>query len=69
MSNKTIGRSEVPRAIPVVTANQEKAVEPTPEEIAAHAYVIWEHEGCPDGRDTDHWLQAEAQLRGSQAPN
>jgi hypothetical protein len=33
-----------------------------PEEIAVFAYCIWEHEGRPDGRALDHWLEAERQL-------
>jgi hypothetical protein len=36
----------------------------TGEEIAALAYSIWEKEGRPDGRDVEHWLQAELQVRG-----
>ncbi|MEW6159542.1 MAG: DUF2934 domain-containing protein [Verrucomicrobiota bacterium] len=35
---------------------------PTHEEIAAEAYNIYLSEGCIDGRDLDHWLQAEARL-------
>jgi Protein of unknown function (DUF2934) len=34
----------------------------THEEIAVCAYFIWEHEGRPEGRALDHWLQAELQL-------
>ncbi|HMJ90040.1 MAG TPA: DUF2934 domain-containing protein [Candidatus Acidoferrum sp.] len=37
----------------------------SPESIARRAYEMWESEGRPDGRDYDHWLQAEAMLRGS----
>ena len=33
-------------------------------EIATRAYFIYESEGCPAGRELDHWLEAEAQLRG-----
>jgi hypothetical protein len=36
--------------------------EPTREEIAACAYLIYEREGRPDGKATQHWLEAEAQL-------
>lgn len=36
---------------------------PTHDEIAAHAYQIYLREGCVEGRDMDHWLQAEAELR------
>jgi hypothetical protein len=37
-------------------------VPPTYEEIATCAYLIWEQEGRPHGRDIAHWHQAEAQL-------
>jgi hypothetical protein len=30
------------------------------DEIRLIAYSIWEEEGCPDGRDSEHWLRAEA---------
>ncbi len=36
---------------------------PTREEIAAVAHSIWEREGWPEGRDVQHWLEAELQLR------
>ena len=36
------------------------------EKIAARAYEIWQANGCPDGRDLDHWFQAERELRGTQ---
>jgi hypothetical protein len=32
-------------------------------EIAERAYQIFEREGRIDGRDMDHWLQAERELR------
>jgi hypothetical protein len=35
---------------------------PTNEEIAFCAYLLWEKEGRPHGRDHVHWLQAEEQL-------
>jgi hypothetical protein len=31
--------------------------------IAARAYQIYEREGRADGKDLDHWLKAEAELR------
>jgi hypothetical protein len=42
---------------------------PTPphEDIATAAYYIWQEEGCPHGRDTEHWQNALAQLRGTKA--
>jgi hypothetical protein len=33
-------------------------------EIATRAYFIYVSEGCPRGREMQHWLDAEAQLRG-----
>jgi hypothetical protein len=35
---------------------------PTHEQIAARAYEIFVERGQPQGRDLDHWLEAEAQL-------
>ncbi len=29
------------------------------DEVRLIAYNIWEQEGCPDGRDCDHWYRAE----------
>jgi hypothetical protein len=37
--------------------------EPTNEEIAVRAYLIWEKNGKPHGRDREYWLQAEAELQ------
>ena len=31
--------------------------------IARRAYVIWEQQGCPHGRDVANWLLAETQLK------
>src|SRR5438105_15718801 len=36
---------------------------PTHDEIAAQAYQIYLREGCPEGRELDHWRQAEGELR------
>lgn len=38
-----------------------------PEDVAACAYLIWEKEGRPHGRDAEHWFQAEAMLRAMRA--
>jgi hypothetical protein len=37
--------------------------QPTHEEIAAAAYLIYLQEGCPEGREVQHWLEAEEQLK------
>ena len=36
-------------------------------EIAVCAFFIWEAEGRPDGRQKEHWLQAEMQLEATHA--
>jgi|GEM_PF-2468046 len=30
--------------------------------VELRAYEIWLHEGCPDGHDLDHWVQAETEV-------
>jgi hypothetical protein len=40
---------------------------PAEEEIAYCAYLIWEKEGRPSGREREHWLQAETQLMATRA--
>jgi hypothetical protein len=35
------------------------------ERTAQLAYAIWEREGCPHGRDREHWMMAEAELMGA----
>ncbi len=39
------------------------AMTTTHEEISKRAREIWEREGRPEGRDKEHWLQAETELR------
>lgn len=34
------------------------------ETIRRRAHAIWEAEGRPEGRDREHWLQAEAEIAG-----
>jgi Protein of unknown function (DUF2934) len=41
---------------------------PTPEEIALRAYEIYVSCGCPEGKDKEHWDQAEAELRKAHTP-
>jgi hypothetical protein len=40
------------------------------EEIRKRAYKMWEREGSPEGREKDHWADAERDLSmgGSEAP-
>ena len=39
----------------------------THDEISQRAYEIFVERGCPEGRDMEHWLEAEAQLRAGTA--
>lgn len=32
--------------------------------IQERAYAIWQEEGCPEGREQEHWLRAEAEVSG-----
>ena len=32
------------------------------ERIRQRAYELWEASGCPQGCETEHWLQAEREL-------
>jgi len=49
------------------TTTQEPASPSQQEQIATLSYLIWESEGCPEGRDAEHWAQAEAQLSADAA--
>lgn len=36
---------------------------PTDEQVAALAHALWIDRGQPEGRDLEHWFEAERQLR------
>lgn len=38
---------------------------PTHEQIARRAFALWQARGCPDGSETEDWLQAEEELRAA----
>lgn len=40
----------------------------TNEQVAGLAYAIWIDRGRPEGRDLEHWFEAERQLRGVVEP-
>ena len=46
-----------------IEMNQLNTAQPTHDEIALHAFLIWEKEGRQPGREQTYWLQAETQLR------
>jgi len=45
--------------------SEQRILQPTSEQIAHAAYLMWEQEGRPHGRDMAHWLRAETQLKAS----
>ena len=44
-------------------AQRVAAVASSNEKIAERAYQIWQASGRPDGKDQEHWFQAERELR------
>jgi len=38
------------------------------EEIRREAYLLWQQEGCPQGRELDHWLAAQELVRHRRHP-
>jgi hypothetical protein len=51
------------------TASADRESQATREgEIARRAYELWEQEGRPEGREQEHWLQAEKELTGRRIP-
>lgn len=39
-----------------------KAADHDEEKIKIRAYLLWEQEGCPEGKHLDHWEAAEKEL-------
>jgi hypothetical protein len=48
----------------VAMATKVKSAGEIRKEIELRAYLIWESEGCPHGRDDEHWARAEAEILG-----
>ena len=40
-----------------------KSCTPTQDQIAFRAWEIWNSEGCPHGRESEHWFRAEVELQ------
>ncbi len=53
-----------PDSLPAYIASGNGRLEATEVDIATCAYFLYVNEGCPAGRELDHWLEAEARLRG-----
>jgi hypothetical protein len=44
------------------SSGPERAAPPSHEEITERARRIWQERGQPEGKDLEHWLEAERQL-------
>jgi len=62
------GWNEVTRTAKQAAAKMRKTIEhpSTEDEIRQIAYQLWLDEGCPHGRDRDHWFKAESVWREQQ---
>lgn len=45
----------------VVIERQRKALI-SPDDIALRAWQLWQEEGCPSGKELEHWCRAEKEL-------
>jgi hypothetical protein len=43
-------------------AENDGAFTPSADDVARRAYFTYVDQGCPPGRDVQHWLEAEAEL-------
>lgn len=48
-------------------SNSAEQNSPTEQNISERAYEIWQAEGCPQGRDLEHWLAAEREVSAKDA--
>ena len=42
---------------------------PSEEEIRTRSYLIWEREGCQDGKSQEYWLRAKTELEAELEAN
>lgn len=55
--------TQKPAVLSAISAKKENMVNPSCEEVAKLAYLIYLKEGCPQGHAIEHWLKAESQLK------
>jgi hypothetical protein len=56
-------REEDGRWLHAILVAQKRRDSPPHDEIARAAYFLWQQEGCPHGRDREHWARAVAQWK------
>lgn len=57
------GKKKKPAAPVTAAAADPVSVQPTAEQVAHEAYLLWLGEGQPEGKDMEHWLVAEQIVR------
>jgi hypothetical protein len=62
-----MNKTRTPATVTATTVRRGKAdrtieIHPTHEAISQRAYEIWIANGCPEGCDQEHWMQAELEL-------
>ncbi len=60
-------KKSTPTPQPANAREAKPTFEITTERISICAHAIWEEQGRPQGRELEHWLQAESQLKASQS--
>lgn len=53
--------------MPKASSSTNTGAQPSREQIAERARKLWMERGSPGGRDLEHWLDAERQLRDEAA--
>ena len=61
-AKKTAVKRKPAKAIPAVPT-----LEISSDQIAHRAYFIWEQQGRPAGKEREHWILAEQQLKAEQS--
>lgn len=64
-TKKASGQSLREKSSPSASQQTEKQISsdwPPADVIAARAYKIWQQQGCPEGREEQHWWQAEQEI-------
>ncbi|OYQ37395.1 hypothetical protein CHU95_01495 [Niveispirillum lacus] len=61
--SKAPAKPRVKKSAPPAVLSSAAVVEPTTDQVAEEAYLLWLSEGQPAGRDLEHWLLAEQIVR------
>lgn len=56
------------RGLETIMPNDSKPT-PSEEEIRTRSYLIWEREGCQEGKSQEYWLRAKTELEAELEAN